>query len=93
MPLASIPYVERLYTSIGSRLKGTPMTGHHDRVQRLQPSQALYALIADPVRPAFASRFLMCKYAGILLATIAIAGCSVPVVILAVQTAQYVFGR
>jgi hypothetical protein len=39
------------------------------------------------------SKFLMRKFAGMVIVTLAFAGCSVPVVILAMQTVQYVFGR
>ncbi len=39
------------------------------------------------------SKFLMRKFAGTVIVMLAFAGCSVPVVILAMQTAEYVFGR
>lgn len=39
------------------------------------------------------SKFLMRKLAGMVIVTLALVGCSVPVVILAMQTAEYVFGR
>ncbi|ETW94291.1 MAG: hypothetical protein ETSY1_35550 [Candidatus Entotheonella factor] len=35
----------------------------------------------------------MRKYAGMVLVTLAFAGCSVPVVILAMQTAAYMLGQ
>lgn len=39
------------------------------------------------------SKFFMRKFAGMVLVTLAFAGCSVPVVILAMHTAEYVFGH
>lgn len=72
------------------------MTGYRDRIRTPQPLHSLKPLtVTKPiaVQPASSPRVLMRKYAGMVLVTLAFAGCCVPVVIFAMQTAQYIFGR
>jgi hypothetical protein len=69
------------------------MTGHPYRVRTLpshlaKPSTAPHAVISSPV--SYKSR--VAKYTGRLLVALAFVGSIVPVVILAMHTAQYVFG-
>jgi hypothetical protein len=71
------------------------MTGYPKRVRALPPLHALKLLTAvksAAAQPVSSSRFSMRKYAGMVLVMLAFAGCSVPVVILAMHTAEYVFG-
>jgi len=61
----------------------------------LQPLHLLKPLSAVPpavAHPAFSSKTLMRQLAGVVLVTLALAGCSVPLALLAMHAAEYAFG-
>jgi hypothetical protein len=73
--------------------KGILMTGHYDRVRTLPMLSPLMASKPAAAHPDTHSQTFIRKFAGVVLVTLALACCSVPVVILAMQTAEYVFGQ